>query len=931
MKKNPLNKNEINSNKYNKDLKKQLKISINDSSFNNLEMLKLYIYVKQELETKKIDSLILENINSRKSIVFNKKNINNFKHLLHNNIKDIEDGKFLEQLEIIDFSKTIKLHLIENERKILNNINIDNLIEPEKSILKINKDYYSNNIDFLIKDNYFNNKTFNNFKNYSHYNNLFINDFKQIYTNIKNSVFQLKLKNLFDLEYSEESKEQSMNEILNKYFSFDNINKTELLFIKQFITYHSINKEDTLTDIILEKLSKQYIDVVNEKIPKDLIYYFEIKPSVIFSKNTNQLKLIKKDKDFDIDLVEEIKKSPYSEALNLNLAIEQKIGKDIKESLFKKVKDFYFGDFSNNSNEQELNNFIENYINTNYNGDYEIATNNILNDNIVNFDFGNLITAYKKRIKNFANFKTKNLKHIIIVVDYDNDGTLAKLIIEELKNELIELFPEGEKHDDLIQIVFTKNYDGNRGLTEKDILDQVKNYDSKKEHSILVMTADNNPTLEELNKILNLKEVNKNKNETIKINTENVLINDHHPLDAKMEKELRKFYIENYKKVLFFNPEYKYIKNNIVKSGKKNISGASTFYHDYLEHITAISNIMDYINTKHSEISNPLETESHMNIARNMNLFIKYSIYFNNQEKLIEYYKDILKEAIHKNYSNNISTIGYLFIDSFFENDNNLLCYLFENDNKIETIKMINEKIKNIGPDYLSYLYKKENSKTHYSYETKKLDYLFNGSFDNLLKSFQLEYSVNKEKKVLNDNMNVEKIEIKDKDKKECIIFIDHSIPPIPKKLIMDFTRKDISNMEGVVFYGIIKDDNFVGSSRVSSEYNLPGFTINNFKFDFKGHAKAAGVNFSKKQLNILKESSKTNNNNFILNIDDKLLTQYVNITNIVDLEQLFNSRVLNNRKTGNLDIKYSIKLDDIKEQGFNIENFGTQLMVNNY
>ena len=983
---NKVNKTQLDINLNN--VKKQLKFSINDNSFNSNEMLYVYIQFKYMIENGILDSIILENIKTGISIVFNEKTITeDFKSLFATEVSIFEDDHYkkseekIKKNQLINLQKTLINVLKEREKQYLKRgisskneiINIIN--EPFSEI--INTENFNNIME--IETPFLSNKYFSK-------------NFENIYKYLENSIFRIELDYLFDLNKINK-KNDKINETIFNIFKLDeNINNYELIIINKFISYMTENKNNNLTNVILDKLINKYMELVNKKIlNKDIelddinnyIISNEIKNLDIYIKDNklvlNNKKITDEDRIIQAkDLINFIKNDVYFQQLKLaSLIYNKKTGSMNDENLKQKIKEYYFNGLDDN---QELDKFLNNFITKTYGGNNQVAVNNIGRDLIINKQFGNLTNEYIKRIKNFTekdNSKNDIQKHIIMVVDYDNDGTLAKLIAEQTQDELKKQFHISDQNNkDLIQIVYTKNYNGVRGITLEDIKDHIQNYDKKYTHELMVMTADNGTSnIKEIDKILNIENYI---DDNLKITTKQVLIDDHHPMESDNKSEIVDYYIKNYDNLLLFNPVYKYNQKNILETNEKNISGATSLYHalkyfitdknkiTYLEQISAISNIMDYVNIEHSEISNPKATEDVNKTARNLNLFFKYTLYFENLmndlvnnhnnllnidffdientengkigERKFEKVKEKLLSIINDNYNDvNLRTLGTLFIDKFLsDNNSKYLIQLFDNSitNKHEIVKDLIENIKNTSSQYLSYKYEK--GKKNYSKEVTNLNDLFNGSFDNLLHSMQQTFKVLsiKDNKTTKYN-NIEVVNLKDNNNKEIIIVIDHSIPAIPRKLLMDLTRSQTKNTNGVVFYleknfNNSKDVEFSGSARIAQQFNLPNLQVQtknkNYNFSFKGHNKAAGISITKKTLNELKNISK-NKENININIeeDKDTLIQYIELEKVEDFENLLNiSRLLNNRKTGGLSISYSINSKNLRNVGINIENFGT-------
>jgi len=946
-------------NKYykfnNNSFSKKLKISINDTQFNTKEMLKLLLLTKKAFQEKILDSLILENIQTNTSIVFNYKKIQKLKELFENQLENKIDT-FIneEQQELIKTSLTESI-LKNNKYKKHFNLNAE---------LKINDNLKNKElIDIIIKKS--KGENFNTLSN---------NYFIKVFNHLIKTKTLIDVENIFTIDT--QKTDEKYIQIIKDIFYFDKKQELiDLVIIDKFINeMYQMNKNEN-SKYIINKISEIFVNKINF-ILKDIklnpknydftikelfetisnneeIYYLDM------TSKTFKLSQVKKYDNIN-EIIKAIENEPFLQALNVTDKIFS------STTSIEEVQKYYFKELIDkniNLNEIELNKMTQNFVDKTFSGSVQKAVQNIYVDTIIEKYFGNTLKEYQKRIKEFSKLKTNKIKHIVMIVDYDNDGTISKLIAESLKKELLKQLGKGYENSNNVHIVYTNNLNNTRGLSFGDYQNVVKDFDPDFKHEILLMTADNaTSNIKEINKIINQPVFNYN-NKKIDISINNILINDHHPMLKNEENEIKDFYIKNKDKVLLFNPEYYYFENKgkleLRRSKEKNISGAASLYHalkfiiptkakqEYIEELAKHSNIMDYVNTEYAEFSNTAKVNESMKIAKNINLFQKYTLYFkeilrnldlnkieitNEEMKKIEIYKGEEKfyqynllarkkisKLINDSFNEPISTIGKLFINNFTLETPYLFDLLKKNSNRKELLYNLFEDIKELQIEYLESIFKNpENINKQDRQSLIKLkEMYFDGTFDFILKDLKITFDdiINNNK--INKNFNIEIIKKTDKNGNNFTIYLDKSLPSIPRKLIMDIVRKDANSNEGIVLYGKIEDGYFKGSARTNGNYVLTDFSINDIKPNFAGHDKAAGVEISENDIEKIRNIKTP-----VLNIkSDNTLVQYIKLNDIFDFEKILPSASkTNNKKTGGLNFKYIININDIKETTLSLE-----------
>lgn len=947
--------------------KKHLKISISDAGFNPREMLKIYLKVKEALKNGELDSLILENIKTGLGVVFNKNKLNDYQSIFKEKFVELKDMYLVEEhknysrkfLSDLLLSKDYTDHFNLNALKTVNGKNIVGEITP----IVIAKSKY---------------ETFGTLDG---------NYFGRMFEHLKNIKLFYEVEYMFDNDAKNDTIDEEFNKMLEDVLKFNHPNTSliDILVMSKFVAETSYLIEDGFSESIFNKIVDYYQININKLLsdsPSPLLisilnsmnfnekylYFYQDTNRIVTSETRNT-----KEYTMDNEIIKSIETDPHFHSLSIGQTITQHIN---KESLSEEVLKHYFKELIDNNkelDENELHKLVTKFIDINFDGSVQKAIYNIYADTIVEKRFSTLSKEYERRIKEFCKRDNQNgaLKHIVMIVDYDNDGTIAKLVAEKMAPKLKALMPKKYQTQQSIEIMFTKN-DGVRGLSFTDYEGVVKNYSPDMEHEILVMTADNGTSnIAEIDKILN-QEVYNQQGKLIPTTIDGVLINDHHPMLSIEENDIKEYYIKNYNKVLLFNPEYDYNFTvdvpTLERSHKKNISGASSLQRglsflvqekddketlEYVQKLSMISNLMDYVDIEHIELSNPNETTQAMKIAKNMNLLQKFTIYFNNLMNEIdlkdfsftkEDYAHLEKfsgenELIQKNqlarhkladvmrkFDEPISSVGALFANHLLH-DSLPLIELFENgdfDAKRNCITMIYEHLKELQPEYLKSIFKDVRDVEVEDINVSNLKKQFNeSSFDILLKEFKhkyMDFTINHRDHT--HSFNVEKLEKLDDEGRKMMVYVDHSIPKIPKKLIMDMARDEVSTSEHIVFYGIEQDGQFVGSARLNGNFILDNFKANFGSVElspvFAGHSKAAGVSFDSNFLSLMRK-----NVPFSMHLDADVVEKYtISLSNVFDFETVLPSaKKINNRKVGGLEFEYSINFNDIKNVALNIEH----------
>lgn len=236
---------------------------------------------------------------------------------------------------------------------------------------------------------------------------------------------------------------------------------------------------------------------------------------------------------------------------------------------------------------------------TNFNGNFNYARRVILNhfDEVDRIDSVR-VDKEKLKIFNLEKATNKFIEHInehtpiLIITDFDNDGSLAQAVTNEYLK--IDASASQNIHMEYAQTV---NGNANRGLTV-DLVEKIVNHKNLDPNGkFLIVTADNG---------INSRE------EQLKIHkafpNADIIITDHHNPDPEMV-------IEENEKAIIFNPQYK----PTEFYQKFNISGAATIgvllkniltkrytpeqlevFKPQLENIQKlfkVSNLLDYVNT----------------------------------------------------------------------------------------------------------------------------------------------------------------------------------------------------------------------------------------------------------------------------------------------------------------------------------------------
>lgn len=686
----------------NKSLKKEIKISISDNSFNSKEMFKIFLEVRDYIKNDTIKSLVLENIKTGSSVVFNKEKLELFNSIYKEKFDKIsnvfitkdhlkfKESSFLKELINdlyinhfnINAQETLDMNLLEKNYKELNNF-----FKEKEEIKKI-----------IIEKG-----------KYENYQLLTKSYFSRLLVHLKTIKVYYDSKTIFEIDsFSENSNEIFLKELDGILKLSKDYNELDLVLVLKFLKeMYELNKDnkDKLTQHIISltstyvnaKLNKYYKTMTNNE-KNNIIQYinelFENNEIIYFNKENSFFELNEEDLELEYssnkDIIQDMETGESLSSLELDEEFFE------KSSSLEKIGNLYFKEFiENNENliEEEKTQLIENFIDKTFGGKEHIALEHALTDTIIKNNFSQGQTEIKKRMENF--FFKKNVKKekcFIIIVDYDNDGTLAKLSAEETKPYLQKKLGKYYENSDDVFVVYTQNANNTRGLTKFDFELVAKNFKTDKD--IFIMTADNGTSnIEQINNILKTKKIVNNNGKTININVNNIIITDHHPMDATIENDIKKFYIENSDKVLLFNPVYVYSINNksneyeIIESNEKNVSGATTFIQSinflfdknndkdtikYLEWLSKISNVVDYVDTLHAEINDYSKINEVLLVAKRINILQKFTIYFYNilnslDEKVFNSKKDYFYAI--ENLKEPLNKLALLFSRNLLENN----------------------------------------------------------------------------------------------------------------------------------------------------------------------------------------------------------------------------------------------------------------------
>lgn len=948
------------------NLDKKIKISISDSTFNTKEMFKIFLEIRDKIKNNEIKSLVLENIKTNTTIVFNKEKLKLFNQIFGEKFEKLQnvfiakehykfqESSLLEEL----FNDTYIEHFNINAVERLDRTFITKTYQELKDTLNKNKSiFFSNPLKNIIIE-----KSYN--ENFQQLTN---NYFSKLFVHLKNIKIFYDVQNVFEIENDQTYSNDKFLKEIDKMFKINkNSDELDIILVLKFIkeTYDlNNNDKDDLNKHILSLVTKYLIDKINYLIEVERLFdknqISVIKEAIknnfsnndlLYILNNDEDKIFIEEKNLLInyssndDIIEEMSYGSILSSLNLeNEFLEKFDGED-------RISSLYFKDFIENNdafNEKEKDKLVDNFLEKTFGGNKLVAVEHAINDTIVETKFAHLQNEFKKRVENFfLKNESKKEKHIIIVVDYDNDGTMAKLAAEKLKEDFLNGLGNYYKNSDNVHIVYTQNANGVRGLTFNDVEDILKGLNAGKK-DILLITADNGTSnVEEIEKIMNNQEIINNDNKKIQVSYDNILISDHHPMEHNTTNEIKNFYVKNNENVFLFNPLYTYSlddnKNYILKeSNLKSISGAASFIAatkflvkdnkktlDYLENISKISNIMDYVDIEHAEISSQGFISEINSIAKRINILQKFTIYFYNTLNTFDFNTIKNKEDfIHQieNLPEPLNNLNLVFINNLLENNvyfNDLFDKRIKNKN--EVLKNLFKDLINLQSDYVKTVFKDENTiENEINPNIIRLIKIFNdNTFTSLLTDFKYKLLLNKTNDINSKEFNIKTINKNDVNDNRIIMFIDQSVPTIPRKLMMDLLRSEINKYKGVYLFGAINDGIYSGSARINGKSLLTDLSLKikeeTIKPQFFGHSKAAGFKIP------VEDIKKIEQNEVVIDIkeDTNTLTQSFVFTDIKDFSTTINStNLINNKKTGGLEFKYLISFDNMKNVGIGIEH----------
>ena len=386
----------------------------------------------------------------------------------------------------------------------------------------------------------------------------------------------------------------------------------------------------------------------------------------------------------------------------------------------------------NISTEEEMNMFnqipdsiISDIFENNFNGNYQLARNIILN----NFEQDsykrienekNKIHDMEKASIHLAN-ELKNGKKVLFVTDTDNDGSLSQSNVLEFKRAL------NDEEKNKIDILFCQQINGNnaRGFTV-DLIDEWVNINTNfKKEAFTIISADNG-----INSVEEQEKINK------KYPNATLIVTDHHLPDEE-------FVVVKNEKTLIVNPKYK--PSKFFK--EKNISGANVLGKllektlDNLEkdnvelknkevvvssmkEISRIANLLDYVDTditdkplKNNLVEKYSSLGGLMNVNNSLNKIIVSDLSKESIESLFKEFKnedfdlELVKNTIQKIKEQNIVAKKTLNLqkqfDALSDREKNAIPKDRINEDLIVSFEKNNNETKenkDINPNYVEQL-----------------------------------------------------------------------------------------------------------------------------------------------------------------------------------------------------------------------------------